>query len=349
MKTLLRDQESLVSFSDPPASKSTELFKRSGKLFASGARSVFVIACILYLMVNLGSAFLKSTSAEPKAVMPLNPPVMFIGSSVLAIPFFKLDYAKPHFPIQKFLKQHPISRVNTLERMLANNGNANVAVFSAASLGQMLDQSLSFLETELRGSHRPKIIVLGVAPICFLNGDTDPQVESKQTRLAILSKSIKQRLKPLFQLHSDRDTALPEFSRFLNATYFSLGLVEPEKRRWDRSQADYKIFYARGISKFRLDQLIHFTSICRSRNIRLLVVSSPLSKQNLQLMKDVSYEQYATALKTTLDHRCDFLDLGQSPQFSDGDFYDPAHANESGGKKMLNLIAPRLVCLLSTK
>jgi hypothetical protein len=43
-----------------------------------------------------------------------------------------------------------------------------------------------------------------------------------------------------------------------------------------------------------------------------------------------------------------FIDLGQSPDFAESsDFQDSAHCNAVGAGKMLRIIAPRMVRLLS--
>jgi hypothetical protein len=79
--------------------------------------------------------------------------------------------------------------------------------------------------------------------------------------------------------------------------------------------------------------------ICKERGVSVLVLNMPVTPENLALMPPGSYERYLDTVKTcTLAEGYRFEDLNGDKRFVHTDFYDTAHMNSSGGKKLLEAI-----------
>ena len=79
---------------------------------------------------------------------------------------------------------------------------------------------------------------------------------------------------------------------------------------------------------------------CKEEGICLVVLNMPLTRENLALMPPGSYENYLTTVHQTVAQAGDtFVDLNRDPHFVHTDFYDTAHMNSSGGKKLLDILA----------
>jgi hypothetical protein len=85
---------------------------------------------------------------------------------------------------------------------------------------------------------------------------------------------------------------------------------------------------------------VKLLTLCKHENIKLLIVNMPLTRENRILMPSGSYERYMNLLETE-SNNYDFplLDLNKCPQFIHSDFYDTAHMNSAGGKKLLDILA----------
>lgn len=91
-----------------------------------------------------------------------------------------------------------------------------------------------------------------------------------------------------------------------------------------------------------LNKIVDF---CRRQNIQLIILNMPLTKENLALMPVGSYERYRTKIsQTALEAGCPYVDLNNEKVFAHSDFYDTAHMNSKGGKKLLDIIS-NLDCL----
>lgn len=304
---------------------------------------VFLLACVFYVLANLAARPFKIVETTPD--MPINPTVMIIGSSVVAVPLFKLDHEKPGVPFRAYLKEHPVMTVPSFETTLAKYGLRDATVYSAASLGQMLDRSLCLLEQCVKEEHRPKLVMLAVAPVCLFLEDQTKVAKPEQPKNLLMQ--AKQCVKDILHLHTERTSVQKEVAGLVGDAYFELGLKEDEGARWNRSLSEYAAYYSCDFSKYRVEQLKQFVALCRQHKIKLLVVTSPLDRENLALMTRISYEQYVEKLKSCLDKNCGFIDLGRSQEFERADYFDPAHCNGTGGRKMVDLITPKMAQMLT--
>jgi hypothetical protein len=80
--------------------------------------------------------------------------------------------------------------------------------------------------------------------------------------------------------------------------------------------------------------------LCKRKHICLVVLNMPLTKENLAIMPNGSYQKYLATVKRISERAGDtFVDLNQDPHFNHSDFYDTAHMNSAGGKKLLDILA----------
>lgn len=91
------------------------------------------------------------------------------------------------------------------------------------------------------------------------------------------------------------------------------------------------------IQSIFFDKLVN---LCKQEKISLIVLNMPLTPENVAIMPKGSYERYlAYVQQTTSAAGFRFLDLNCYPRFDHGDFYDTAHMNSRGGKKLLDILA----------
>ena len=92
----------------------------------------------------------------------------------------------------------------------------------------------------------------------------------------------------------------------------------------DYSYLDYNYGYVDSIAK-----------ICKEQNLRLLLISTPCSKQYVELCKNTpqfsKYMELVNKLKT--EYGLEFVDFNNKDCFIDDDFYDSNHLNDIGAKK----------------
>ncbi len=114
---------------------------------------------------------------------------------------------------------------------------------------------------------------------------------------------------------------------------------------YEHNFADYKRRYGSGQNfqwMFNLQKqfFVKLVSLAKERNINLIILNMPLTKENMDMMPAGSYQLYSDLLKREAEHNgFPYIDLNKNPMFTTADFYDTAHMNSSGGKKLLDAIA----------
>lgn len=80
-------------------------------------------------------------------------------------------------------------------------------------------------------------------------------------------------------------------------------------------------------------------AICRKNKIRMIVVNMPLTSQNKEIIPAKLYKRYQDEICTMpAKYGDELIDLDAGHQFQLSDFYDSAHLNAQGGKKVQDLI-----------
>ena len=280
--------------------------------------------------------------------MPVNPDVFCIGSSVIALPLCFCDH--PGKSALAYLQLHPMDRSSSIEQVLSALGVGSVSVWTAAGLGQSLEESADFVDKYLVGDKRPRVLVFWVAPGSFAPEHIDSETLcSKKLAWFLPDRTLFDPGSNLLQLFRWRSKAQGKCRLWTDYLYQRLHLIEPEWRRWERFQMAYAIKYSHKISSNRLATLKRVLDICDKRSISVLLVSTPLADQNRRLLKLFSYSDYAKVIAETVQDRASIIDFGQSSEFSSRDFFDGAHCNSSGGMKMIHMVTPKLVQLLKKR
>jgi hypothetical protein len=123
-------------------------------------------------------------------------------------------------------------------------------------------------------------------------------------------------------------------------------LTGSAQERWSNSEKEYRRRY-HGIGDKDLSIQEGFLNkvldVCAQRHIKVVLVNMPLAKKNRDLMPPQFYGKFRAKV-ASMAKRPDvkFVDLGDSPEFNDNDFWDTAHLNHFGGKKLIARIAPAI-------
>src|SRR4030095_4928011 len=295
------------------------------------------------------------------------PSVVLLGSSLMMFPFWSLDREiDPHLPD---IFHHHASRY--MEGQLTEHGWQEPRVFSFAICGQMLSDAYIYLSELLREDKKPDWIVYGIAPRDFsdrdLSAPTATMTFKRLVGLENLGKYAYLYL-PGWQDKADfvaahacffygkRWRLQQEVQKAVNKAYGLLGfnpsspaaagethrgftLDGSPEFRWQSSTNEYRRRY-RNIEGKDLDVQMGFLEkllvLCQERGIRVMLINMPLTETNRSLLPAGFYSGFRSRIARLADRPgVTFLDLGESPDFVRADYWDTAHLNHSGARKLL--------------
>jgi len=118
---------------------------------------------------------------------------------------------------------------------------------------------------------------------------------------------------------------------------------DPKHATFTNNIAEYQVRYCRldkGMFYQQLDYLKRLSELCRSEGIQLVVINSPLTTENRQLIKPPFYDAYINET-SGVARNCGatFVNLDLPAVFKHDDFSDTIHLNGRGGLKYLDQIA----------
>ncbi len=118
------------------------------------------------------------------------------------------------------------------------------------------------------------------------------------------------------------------------------------QERWSNSEKEYRRRY-HGIGEKDLSIQEGFLKkvldVCAERHINVVLVNMPLAKKNRDLMPPGFYSRFRAKISSVAARPgVRFVDLGESPDFTENDFWDTAHLNHFGGHKLIDQIAPAI-------
>lgn len=112
---------------------------------------------------------------------------------------------------------------------------------------------------------------------------------------------------------------------------------------WTDNTAEYAKRYRQKHKKIFDIECQFFSKLldfARQENIAVLAVNMPLTQKNMELMPPGSYAHYLTTVSQLARNKgAEFIDLNDGTIFNTTNFYDTAHMNASGGRKLLQEIA----------
>jgi hypothetical protein len=112
---------------------------------------------------------------------------------------------------------------------------------------------------------------------------------------------------------------------------------------YDPNYADYKRRCGKAnlpLFEIQAEFLKRTLQICKDRGIKVVILNMPVTPENLALMPPGSYERYLNTVKECAAAQgYPFEDLNLDTRFVHSDFYDTAHMNAAGGKKLAEAIS----------
>lgn len=94
-----------------------------------------------------------------------------------------------------------------------------------------------------------------------------------------------------------------------------------------------------------LKHLEKMTNLCQERGVELVVFNMPITQWNKQLISSRLYELYMNGINDSCRRRhTKLVDLDDEQAFTIEDFYDSAHTNYRGGKKIQDKLISALNC-----
>jgi hypothetical protein len=309
------------------------------------------------------------------------PTVVLLGSSLVMYPFWSMDIAMDRNVGDIF--HHHGSQA--LEQELQKSGFADPHVFSFAIFGQMVSDAYIYVNEFLRKDRAPEYLVYGIAPRDFSDHDlSTPMATNTFKRLVNLGNLIKYADLYLPGLQEKMDFVMSkscyfyghrwrlqqEFSKAVEKSYIALHVHPPAEAkidfnnagfmmfgglqvRWDCSKKEYARRYkdiAERDLSVQMGFLKRLLQLSRERGTKVVLVNMPLSDVNRGLLPPGFYKRYCNELASIANQPgVRFLDIGDSPDFNHGDFWDTAHLGPSGGRKILAHLIPVLSQLRAEK
>ncbi len=163
-----------------------------------------------------------------------------------------------------------------------------------------------------------------------------------------------------------------ETDKAINKVYSTLGIANPldstatksdtatqgggfnlegsTEDRWNNSVKEYQGRYKEITEKdhsLQMSFLARTLKNLRERGVKIVLVNMPLTKRNLEILPQGFYASYQKEIAKVADMPgVKLVDLGDSKDFDDNDYWDTTHLNHVGGHKLLNHVVPAVKELL---
>jgi hypothetical protein len=311
-------------------------------------------------------------TADQFTALKQRPEVVLLGSSLMMQPFWHLDHVLDP-SISDIFHYHGCIAI---ERELAAAGLPNQHVFNMGTFGQMVSDAYIWTNEFLRGDKAPDVVVLGLAPRDFHDAElsatmntltfqrliglqnlgkySDLYMPNWQDRLDFIASHTmflyerrwrvqREMRKAMDRMCSWIDTNKPATPAEETTMQRAVLFGKPDYR-WYHSKKEYHIRYRNIDVNALAGQMLflkQFLLVCHERQIRVILVNMPLSAQNIALMPPGFYAGYCAQIENAArTSNVKLINLARSAEFKNSDFWDTAHLNEDGGKKLVKAIAP---------
>jgi hypothetical protein len=115
-----------------------------------------------------------------------------------------------------------------------------------------------------------------------------------------------------------------------------------ESLRMANSLQEYKDRY-KWMTRYALGPQLRFLErieeLCADKQIKLIIVNMPLSKENRKLLLEGFYDSYRADVAKTVRSPAVFIDLALSEDWPASCYHDSVHLNERGGARLNKVIA----------
>lgn len=264
-----------------------------------------------------------------------------------------------------------------LEHLVEQKTGAKTSAFNLTCVACMTSDAEMILRKVIETGRSPKLVILGMGPRDFIDniapaaGKT-PVCQLLSSRVTIPELLNEKRsfddfrdlalgqLVYIYKVRGDYKTMLTGWAcdlvshpanlfeskmKSLPAPDAALKTAQQGKKR-ARSQfadlpewkerytpANYKRFEA---EKLSFEKLL---KNCRDKGIKVLVVNMPVTSQNKALIPADLLKKYQNEIcSMPSQYGSDLVDLDSNSTFQTNDFYDSAHANAKGGKKIQDIL-----------
>ena len=115
-----------------------------------------------------------------------------------------------------------------------------------------------------------------------------------------------------------------------------------ESIRMEKSLQEYKDRYQfmnRNCLVTQLKFLQLIEDLCAEKQIKLIVVNMPLSKDNRRLLAEGFYDDFRADVAKTIGSRAIFIDLASGEDWPSSCYHDTVHLNDKGGARLNEIIA----------
>ncbi len=303
----------------------------------------------------------QTLESSPRHI--LGDPVVLLGSSLVMSPLWAADVRLGHFLQDVNLHHRSLHMKEEMDKF----GYHKDAV-SLATPGQFVSDAYLIVDKYLSDKNRPQILIYGIAPRDFMDSTTSGLVTSVFNQLVAITDMPK--IKDLFLesfddhmnfvlertvfLYHKRNRYQTKFEEAVEKLTCRLDKYLPPKTEsaaapflmgtdhdaiWKQSTEEYARRYKTSNEPLFQKQtkcLRALMQLCKERNIKLYIVAMPLSKTNLALMPPGLYQHYMDTLKhETTEARVPLIDLAADGKYTDDDFYDTVHLNQTGGERFI--------------
>lgn len=306
------------------------------------------------------------------------PEVVILGSSQVEDPFWALDNPADQESAAKFFYH----QADTFSQEISRLCGRKIETVNLGTPHLMASDAYLYLTHHLSDSKKPKVIVLGVAPRDFYDSHYPKPADSPNYRPLMQSTHKSVDLPKALEANIFSERTLTDwcflFARrddlrkmFIDirrmffrrpATTFNArvepnvshtqkgsGKTVPHRRTvpatWYHSA--YRNIEAE-TSPLQFEFLEHFLKLSRELHVRVIVLEVPLEKPHRDLLPPGFSPRFTKKLSVVCTQfGAEFVNAEESISFDANDFANPEHLNASGGRKLLNILAPRVAKALS--
>ncbi len=303
------------------------------------------------------------------------PSIVLLGSSLMMFPFWSLDRDLDSRLPDIF--HHHVSRA--LERELKGRNWQEPSVFSFAIFGQMLSDAYIYVSEFLTGDKKPDWIIYGIAPRDFSDHDLASATATMTFKRLVGPENLGKYASVYLPGWQDKADFLAahacffygkrwrlqqEVQKGVNKAYALVGLnaSSPDRARtesqagfvldgspefrWASSTNEYRRRYTDIDGKnlnVQMGFLDNMLALCQERGIKVMLINMPLTETNRSLLPKGFYTGFRARIAKAADRPgVKFLDLGESADFVRADYWDTAHLNHAGARKLLPHIVKTL-------
>jgi len=289
--------------------------------------------------------------------------VLFLGSSLVLRPAISCDSTpdwakKPGIIPSKLQFIYHYDKADYFRRMLDNACHGDFTVYNLGVPDASVSDDCLLLDAAIKSGKHPKLVICGIAPRDFLASD-QPDPDNTAIHEAVTHLNENERLSGSFtdqffkfQRVLQRDLGL---FRAIATSYRPPQIGHAPNRRGTRAKvgndlADLGLYQKRynppNMRAFPLQvhSLEKLLQVAHAHNVTVILVSMPLTRENLSLLNPQALLEYKKSVDTVArSNHVVYVDLEQNSGYDRDDFWDSVHLNARGGGKFYRQLTAAIV------